>query len=183
MNGKVFLSPRNEERKFLSLVAGWDQYGGNPWAALNGARADAQAIYAKLVETGYEPKLLLNASSREFDAALEGLLEEASRGCIRPSLPRGGAARDRGLRLVPLEPCKDVVLFVYLAGHGFVYNGTNYIVPSDAGKPEDELAATRGSLINVEKLRARMAREVAVQVIIADVSRSNYDPAPIVTSR
>jgi len=169
MNGDVFLNPRNERRRFLALVAGWDSYAP-PWPRLTGAVADARSIDNGLRKAGYPSRLLTNASSAELNEAIDQLLSEAAKDCQTEG-PNVGSKPARGFEIVrPIKPCDNELVFLYFAGHGWVSGGTTYVVPGNAGTPETTVNAP-GSFFSIEGLRGRIAERAAAQIIVADVSR------------
>jgi hypothetical protein len=172
LNGDIFLNPRNVTRRFFALSVGWDAYPH--LSPLTGAVADARSIHQKLAILGYDATFLEDHSIDEFEKAIDDLINRATAVCAErkttvPS-PDDGT---RGLRrLNELRPCQNVVLFIYFAGHGFAKDGVDYIAA-----PEAQLPLTAGSIddvaaVNVNELKARLAAAAAIQVIIADISRT-----------
>ena len=169
MNAEVFLNPRNEQRRFLALVAGWDHYA-DPWPRLRGAVADAQSIHDGLVKAGYRSTFLADASLAQLEKGLDELMTEAGKGCV-PLRGEPPMRNSRGaVRLVEIKPCENVLVFVYLAGHGFVSLGATYIVPRDAEATTTQPVPSR--VMSIEELRGSIAERAAAQIVIADISRS-----------
>jgi hypothetical protein len=170
MNGEVFLNPRNERRRFWGFVAGWDHY--QLWPRLQGAVADAKSIYSALRNAGYSSRFIANASAAELETALTQLLSEAEQDC-KTQVPDDGGSKHNVRGFVPLKeinPCDNVLVFVYFAGHGFVSNGTTYLVLGDAELPDKLTLSDR--FLSIEALRGRIAERVGAQIIIADISRA-----------
>jgi hypothetical protein len=76
------------------------------------------------------------------------------------------------MMLDEIRPCPNVVLFIYFAGHGFAKDGVDYIAASEAQLPLISGSNGDAAAINLNALKARLASAAAIQVIIADVSRS-----------
>lgn len=173
LNGKIFLKPRNVERRFFALVVGTNEYENNYWAQLSGAVADASSIHEQLQAEKYDSTLLVNPRIDELRDMVSELIGRATLDCKHAETP-SRTPNGRGLSRVETinVTCDNVVIFIYFAGHGFVLDGVNYIVPSDAKHPRGLGEETLSNFLNVDRLKARMAEQVAIQIIIADVSRS-----------
>ena len=147
MNAEVFLNPRNPKRRFSSLIVGSDRYDNEPWKSfpLTGAVADARSIHDGLVKAGYGSTFLADPSRVELDTALHHLLSEVGEDCSPEQRnPAESDVLSRGVRVMDrlstIKPCSNVLVFLYLSGHGFVRDGNTYIVLRDAKSPETRVS-------------------------------------------
>lgn len=123
----------------MALVVGNGAY--HALAPLDTAAGDARDIAAVLETLDFEVSLLINSDSLTFNAALSSF-----------------AARAAGA---------DTVLF-YFAGHGFQYDGSNYLVPVDARLPDPATATQEAT--NLEVLLVQLAAAGRRSVVLLDAS-------------
>lgn len=123
----------------MALVVGNGAY--DALAPLDTAAGDARDIAAVLEALDFEVSLLINSDSLTFNAALSSFATRAA-----------GA---------------DTVLF-YFAGHGFQYDGSNYLVPVDARLPDPATATQEAT--NLEVLLAQLAAAGRRSVVLLDAS-------------
>ena len=128
--------------KRVALVVGNSNY--KEAIALINPRNDAQDMAATLKDVGFEVIEAIDADKRGMDMALANF-NRAAKGA-------------------------SVALF-YFAGHGMQYNGSNYILPTDA-KLEDDVGL-RYEAISLDQVRAAVDEASGVKIMILDACRNN----------
>jgi uncharacterized caspase-like protein len=95
-----------------ALVIGIDNYT-NGWPRLSNAVEDAEQVAMALETKGFDVNLVIDLDAAELERALEEFF------LIRGANP-------------------DARLFVWFAGHGHSEGGEGYLVPADAGRPDED---------------------------------------------
>ena len=126
----------------VALVVGNSHYAGA--AALDNPAHDASDLSDALTGLGFKTTLLVDASKRAMDRAVEQF------------------ARD--------SRTADVALF-FFAGHGMQFQGRNYVVPVDA-ELKDEISVAY-ELTALDDLKSALQNSNGVKVLVLDSCRDN----------
>jgi Skp family chaperone for outer membrane proteins len=133
---------RADSGRRLALVIGNEAYPASP---LRNPGNDARAMKASLTEAGFQTDLVLNASMKEMQTAIDAFVSKIHTG--------------------------DVALFFY-AGHGIQIVGENFLVPIDF-QARDE-ADARYTAYSASRILDRMtATGARMKVLILDACRTN----------
>ena len=128
--------------KKIALVIGNSKYL-NTVQLLN-PQKDAKAVADKLTQMGFEVNLALDLNDRDMENLIADFSDEVS--------------------------SVDLALFYY-AGHGFQLNGTNYLMPIDAGlKSENK---TKVENIAVDLVLEYLNGAKKLGIVLIDACRSN----------
>ena len=131
----------------VALIIGNGGYDGYNWTVLRNAANDAASICATLSAGGYSVRLVRNADFDDMQTAIERF-----------------AAETQGARRVVL----------YFAGHGFAYDGRNYLVPMDA-PPMTRRSDIERRFVSLDTMIARAVPSTAVTLVMIDACRTT-DP-------
>lgn len=132
----------------IALVIGNNHYDGG-LDPLSNAENDADLIARELINADFEVDPVPNASRKDFSAAI---------GRLTNRLKQAGPGA--------------VGLF-YFAGHGLQYQGTNYLLPTDA-TVEDPADISRTGLDMVRVLWAIQDGGARTSIVILDACRRNH---------
>ncbi len=134
-----------QDTRRLAMVVGNGAY--DAMAPIDHATGDARDIATVLEQLGFQVSLLINSDSLTFSSAMASFSHRAK-----------GA---------------DTVLF-YFAGHGFQFDGSNYLVPVDARL--SDLASATKEAANLEETLAQLAAGAKRTIVLLD---AGYDiPLP-----
>lgn len=128
----------------VALIIGNGGYDGYNWTILRNAANDADSICATLSTAGYSVRLVRNV---DFDA-------------MQTAIDRF-AGETRSARRVIL----------YFAGHGFAYDGRNYLVPMDA-PPMTRRSDIERRFVSLDSMIARVVPSTAVALVMIDACRT-----------
>ena len=132
----------------IALVVGNEKYGGG-LETLNNAVDDAQLISRELEDAGFDVEPVPDAGMETLSAALERFTD----------------------RLKQAGP--GAVGLFYYAGHGLQYQGTNYLMPTDA-TVVDPADISRKGFDPVRVLWAMQDGGARTMIVILDACRQNH---------
>ena len=172
LNGKIFINPAIKDRKFYSLIFGWDYSKSDTnIPQLRGTINDVNSIHTNLKRLGYDSNVFINLTQNELISVLMRFLDGLNKEC---QLDRGTISyfKKVSLDLMPDEPepevCENTVVFLYFSGHGMARGGITYLVTSDYGSESH-------SRISIEQIRSMMRKKIPVRIIISDIGRGDSE--------
>ncbi|CAF3618996.1 unnamed protein product [Rotaria socialis] len=138
-------------RRKLALVIGNQNYVKRP---LRHSENDANDLHAVLTEIGFTVDRELNCKYDKMNDAIEKFSKKI---------------KD-----------EDLLLF-YFAGHGFQYEGQNYLVSIDAIQDSDEILIDQSKLIKVDNILEKLSKPTFhVSIFLLDCCQENLSASKII---